>query len=146
MAFDLFASNVFWTIVIAAVVAQGSKILIMMFKYKEGFHPVDLVITGGMPSQHSALVIALALIIYLNEGFSTLFFVSAVLAGVVIRDALGVRRTAGQEGKILNEIIKRTKLKLPRLHYSLGHTPAQVTVGFIIGLAAALISFYIIPA
>ena len=141
MAFDLFASNVFWAIVIAAVVAQGLKILIMVFKYKEGFHPVDLVITGGMPSQHTALVTSLTLIIYLNEGFSTLFFVAAVLAGVVIRDALGVRRTAGQEGQILNEVIKRTKLKLPRLHYSLGHTPKQVIVGFIIGLLSAAVPF-----
>ena len=144
MAFDLFANNVFWAIVIAAVVAQGSKIILSVFLNNHSFHISDLAVTGGMPSSHSALVTSLALIVYLNEGFTTLFFVSIVLAGIVIRDALGVRRTAGQEGQILKQLIKRSKLKVSKLHFSLGHTPNQVLVGSIIGLASAALAFIIV--
>jgi len=63
------------------------------------------------------------------------------LAVIVIRDALGVRRTAGEEGKLLNRVIKATKLKLPPVHYSLGHLPKEVACGVAIGLASAIVLY-----
>jgi len=64
-----------------------------------------------------------------------------VIALIVLRDALGVRRTAGEEGKMINKLLKKVHLKLPKLHYSLGHTPLQVVVGVGIGIVSALISY-----
>ncbi|HSU72981.1 MAG TPA: divergent PAP2 family protein [Candidatus Binatia bacterium] len=131
---------VFWSIVIAAVAAQGLKILLILFRHAQDFHLADLVVTGGMPSSHTALVSALALSAYLTEGFTTLFFVTLVLALIVIRDSLGVRRTVGEEGQVISQLITKAKLRIP-FHYSLGHTPLQVVVGAAIGIVSAIVAF-----
>ena len=78
--------------------AQLIKLLILFFRHKTlSWH--DLVVTGGMPSSHSAFVVALSSAVYLEEGVSTAFVVSLVLALIVLRDAFGVRRTVGEEGR-----------------------------------------------
>ena len=133
------ANKVLWSVIAAGVFAQLLKILIFKFKHKQKFHINDLIVTGSMPSSHSALVTSLAISVYLTEGLSSIFILSAAFAVVVIRDAFGVRRTAGEEGKLLNELIKITKLKIPNLHYALGHKPKEVLVGAITGILVAVI-------
>ena len=63
--------------------------------------------TGGMPSSHSALVVALAITVGIETGFdSPLFAVSAVLAMIVMYDAAGVRRAAGKQAAKINLIVE----------------------------------------
>ncbi len=132
--------------VILAVIAAGFgaqlvKLIIYFFRHKSlKLH--DLIVTGGMPSSHSAFVVALSTIIYLEEGTSTAFAISLVLALIVLRDAFGVRRTVGEESIALNHIIKKLKLK-DKTHVALGHTPLQVTVGSIIGFLCAIAIHFI---
>lgn len=122
--------------------AQLLKLLIFFFRHKSlSWH--DLVVTGGMPSSHSAFVVSLASIIYLEEGLSTAFVISLVLALIVLRDAFGVRRTVGMEGKQIEKLLKLHKLK-SKFHYSMGHTPLQVVVGAAIGLASSLLVFFLL--
>ena len=66
----------------------------------------DFFLTGGMPSTHSAFVISLVTILYLTEGVSSTFVVSLVLAVIVLRDASGVRRTVGEEGMVITQMMK----------------------------------------
>ena len=62
---------------------------------------------SGMPSGHSAITISLLTIVGLEEGLSSpLFAMSAILALIVIRDALGIRKYLGQHGKVLNILVK----------------------------------------
>ena len=134
-------NKIILTLLFAGFGAQLIKLIVFWFKHKKlTFH--DLVVTGGMPSSHSAFVISLATIIYLVEGASTVFAVSLVLAFIIIRDAFGVRRSVGEEGHILTQILKKLKIKT-KLHYSLGHTPWQVLVGSLIGFLTALLVFYL---
>ena len=139
----LFTSQVFWAIVVAVIAAQGVKILLLIFKQRQRFVWDDLFVTGSMPSAHAAIVIALVLILFLTEGFSPLFFVAFVMAAIVIRDAVGVRRTVGEESKVLGNVITVLKTKfhisIPRkMHQSLGHQPIEVFVGTLIGIASAV--------
>jgi acid phosphatase family membrane protein YuiD len=104
---------------------------------------------SGMPSGHSALVISLLTIIGLIEGFnSSDFAISMVIAIVVIRDALGLRIYLGQHGKILNLLVKDLKDdkylddEYPHLLEKIGHTPAQVLVGALIGFLVSFLGFY----
>ncbi|MDO8511521.1 MAG: divergent PAP2 family protein [Nanoarchaeota archaeon] len=121
---------------------QLLKLLIIFFRHKSlSWH--DLVVTGGMPSSHSAFVVSLASIIYLEEGLSTAFVISLVLAMIVLRDAFGVRRTVGMEGKQIEKLLKLHKLK-SKFHYSMGHTPLQVVVGAALGLASSLAVFFLL--
>ena len=101
---------------------------------------------GGMPSGHSATVSSLAVICALMEGTgSVAFAISAILAIVVCHDAMGVRREAGKQAAILNDLVeafnKLSQDDLPeaKLKEFVGHTPVQVLAGVIIGIGNAFL-------
>lgn len=99
---------------------------------------------GGMPSSHSAVVTSLATMIGLSEGMqSPIFGISVIFAFIVMYDAAGVRRAAGKQAKILNEIVNTPGLSgvevTGKLQEALGHTPIQVAVGALIGIIVGFI-------
>ncbi len=100
--------------------------------------------TGGMPSSHSAGVCALTTSVGLIAGFNSLMFaVSGGYALVVMHDAAGVRKNAGEMAKLVNQIIKDfyksdLKTKSAQLKELLGHTPKEVIAGAILGGSIAL--------
>ena len=99
---------------------------------------------GGMPSSHSAVVVALCTMIGKNYGInSAIFGLSVIFAFVVMYDAAGVRRAAGKQAKLLNKIVQTPGLSgvevTEKLQEVLGHTPTQVFVGAFIGLIVGLI-------
>ena len=122
-------------VLLAGFSTQFLKLIIYWFRHKT-LTWSDLVVTGGMPSSHAAFVVSLATIIFLEEGTSTAFAISLVLAFIVLRDAFGVRRTVGEEGMVIHQIVKKIKLKTTS-HFSLGHTPLQVLMGAILGLVTS---------
>jgi len=135
-------NKIILTVLLAGFGAQLVKLIIYWFKHKRlAWH--DLIVTGGMPSSHSAFVVSLATIIYLIEGTSTAFAISLVLAMIVLRDAFGVRRTVGEEGLFINKILKKIDLK-SKTHFAMGHTPLQVIVGSILGFVIAVLVFYLL--
>lgn len=92
-----------------------------------------------MPSSHSAIVMAITVLIGKEAGFdSYAFAMSLVFSSVVMYDAAGVRRAAGKQATLLNKIIETPGLTgvqvQERLVEVLGHTPLQVFVGAIIGI------------
>lgn len=102
---------------------------------------------GGMPSGHSATVTALATTAAIEYGLdSPVFAIAAILAIVVMHDAMGVRLEAGKHAKIINEMNEfmhrmvnddiKVKTKLKEF---VGHTPLQVFFGAILGLVMAII-------
>ena len=99
---------------------------------------------GGMPSSHSAVVVSLATLIGRDSGFgSSIFALSVIFAFVVMYDAAGVRRAAGKQAKLLNQLIETPGLSglqvSEKLVEVLGHTPFQVFVGAIIGIIVGCI-------
>lgn len=136
--------------ILAMLIAQVSKGFIKSNNQKFSFS--SILAYSGMPSGHSALVIGLATIIGLKSGwFSPLFAISLVLAMVVIRDAIGLRRYLGEHSRMLNELVKDLKEEpdqpldrdYPHLLEKIGHTPLQVIVGGLIGFLVSLIGFMI---
>ncbi|CAA6665858.1 unnamed protein product [Spirodela intermedia] len=66
--------------------------------------------SGGMPSSHSAGVMAATTCLGLERGFSDpIFGMSAVFATFVMYDAQGVRREVGKHAKNLNKITKHNR-------------------------------------
>lgn len=100
--------------------------------------------TGGMPSSHSAVVTSLMTAIGLSEGFnSPIFAISFVFSFIVMYDAAGVRRAAGKQASILNQLINSKQVKVDtneKLKELLGHTPIQVFVGAIYGIVVGYIT------
>jgi len=111
------------------------------------FVPERLVGTGGMPSSHSATVCGLTTSVALTAGVAGVEFAIALsFAIVTMYDALGIRRQAGKQAQILNEMIRvfadmgREEISPEdRLKELLGHTPLQVIAGAILGIVIALI-------
>ncbi|MCR6515784.1 MAG: divergent PAP2 family protein [Clostridium sp.] len=99
--------------------------------------------TGGMPSSHSAYISSLAVGIGRTEGFkSPIFALAFVIASIVMYDAMGVRRAAGQHAKFLNILMSsQNKIDLSnvKLKEILGHTPFEVLGGLILGLLVGFI-------
>ena len=122
---------------------QLFKLIYDLFTTKK-FNFKRILGAGGMPSSHSAVVTSLATLIGKNEGVSSpIFALSLIFAFVVMYDACGVRRAAGKQAKLLNEIVNTPGLTnvqvQEKLQEALGHTPTQVFVGALIGLIAGLI-------
>jgi acid phosphatase family membrane protein YuiD len=139
--FSVFQNKVFLATLIAWVSAQTIKILINSVREKR-FNFRWVVSTGGMPSAHSAGVMSLATAVGIQEGFnSTVFIATLIFALVIAFDAQGVRRSTGQQAEILNKIMEdiywRRKIQEDRLKELIGHTPFEVLVGSVIGIAIA---------
>ena len=105
-----------------------------------------------MPSSHSAGVISLSTAVGLVEGFSSVSFAIALgFALVVLQDAAGLRRAAGKTAATLNrlvsEIIEHTNETKPYevLKELLGHTPFEVFMGSLLGIACALWIHFVMP-
>ena len=103
-----------------------------------------LLSSGGMPSSHSALVIGTATAIGVQEGFnSPMFALAFVVAMVVIYDALGVRRQAGDHARVLNlmidELLTGHPLAEKELKEMLGHTPREVVGGMVLGMVMSVV-------
>lgn len=131
------------TAVIAWALAQVLKVPLWLLFHK-GFDLKMLVSTGGMPSSHSAFVSALTWRIGLLYGWdSGLFAVAAVFTGVVMYDATGIRRAAGKQAEVLNRIIEELqhheRIRGEHLKELLGHTPVEVVVGAVLGIAVAVL-------
>ena len=106
-----------------------------------------------MPSSHSASVCALATACCIREGFgSPAFGISMVLAFIVMRDAMGMRRQVGEHAKVLNRLFKNLsdslndpELTEKALEELAGHTPLQVFAGMILGILVP-VGMMFIPA
>jgi acid phosphatase family membrane protein YuiD len=94
---------------------------------------------GGLPSIHTAVVSATAILIGLREGVATpLFALALTLAMIVIFDALHLRREVGAHAAALNDLLKGDT-KRPRLREHVGHQRVEVVGGLLVGLASALV-------
>jgi acid phosphatase family membrane protein YuiD len=127
----------------AWMVAQFTKMLCGFYRTRR----VDfsyMVSTGGMPSAHSAMACGLMTAVGMLQGFgSASFVISLMFALVVMFDASTVRRAAGQQARVLNEmadeLFKRHRFPQKRLAELLGHTRFEVFMGMVIGILVAII-------
>lgn len=119
----------------SSLTAQILKLFIELAQFRKVRFKV-LFETGGMPSSHSALVSALAAGIGRTQGWDTpQFAIATVFAFIVMYDAAGIRRAAGKQAKVLNQIMVEVfEEEHDPLKELLGHTPAQVVAGSILGV------------
>lgn len=125
--------------IIAAFLAQVLKFFIFTFKTKKVNFKI-FTTTGGMPSSHSAGVVAIATAVGIIEGYSSVIF--AVAAGfslVTMYDAAGLRRAAGKTAACLNRMMDDfykhdVQAMGGKLKELLGHTPVEVIAGAIFGV------------
>ena len=124
------------------VLAQGSKYIFSFLKTRQIGSLRQLYTSGNMPSAHSATVVALTTVVGLRDGFdSAVFGIAALLASIVMYDAVMVRRSSGEQGVAIQELIKLGKAKIVIPRAAKGHTPAEVLVGLVLGVLIGCVVF-----
>ena len=138
----------------ACVLAQAIKPLLQLLFFREWDWKMAFS-TGGLPSSHSALVSSLALATGIVEKFSsTLFAVTLVIAMIVCYDAANVRRYAGNNIAITQQLVDDLK-ELAMIHADnpvyqvklkkvLGHTYFEVGAGIIFGLLVSCLMYLLV--
>lgn len=130
---------------VAAGLAQFIKVITYLFTHKKMNFKI-FTTTGGMPSSHTAGVVALTTAVGMIEGFDSIpFAISFGFSLIVMQDASGVRRAAGKTAATLNrlvdEFVRKNKEVKPyeALKELLGHTPLEVFCGMVLGIIIPLI-------
>ncbi len=140
---EIFQNRVLWCAVAAWFTAQALKIPTYWLIEKK-LDWMRFFGSGGMPSSHSAFVVALTIMVGAAEGFSTAAFaISVVLAAIVMYDASGVRRETGLQAQVINEILRKVfvdgqPISEAELKELVGHTKVEVIGGFLVGVLTAL--------
>ncbi len=137
---------VFLAFVLGWFVAQVLKLIFFIIKKrgKTTFHDVMyyMVKSGGMPSGHTASFTAVTMTIGYVSGFtSTIFALAVCNTLIIVYDAINVRYSVGEHGKVLNKLIdeknKGEGSKIKRLRVVEGHTVAEAAMGFLLGISIA---------
>lgn len=126
------------------IVSQFGKYVVASIKAGKLASARQLYLSGHMPSAHSATTVAVLVVIGLKDGLgSGLFGLAAVFTAVVLYDAMMVRRSSGEQGLAITALIDEQKSKVPLPRVAMGHTPAEVFVGSILGLLVGVAVFYL---
>lgn len=137
----LFEKNyILGTALLCWAVAQILKVLLYLIKNRR-FSFERVVGAGGMPSSHSATVCGLTTAMGRVCGLdSPMFAIAFVLACIVMYDATGVRRAAGEQAKVLNRLLEGQQVDPQKaLKEFLGHTPLEVLAGAVLGIVLAAV-------
>ena len=144
---DILGNRILWSVIIALFSAQVLKVITVFVREKK-FHAWRFRGTGGMPSSHSSSVVALATSVGFETGFSSAeFSIAFVLAFVVMYDACGIRKAAGEQAAILNDLMQQFSdmfkdgFEPKNLRTLLGHTFPQVFFGALLGIAVSVIIY-----
>ena len=142
----LFENIIFISALTSWILAQIVKVAVIVFsRHRKSLKElVEIVIwrTGGMPSSHAATVSSMTMAAGIREGVgSNLFVICFFFALVVIRDAMGVRRSSGLQAKALNLLGKNSGERLGFEYHPVkeiqGHSPLEVIVGSLLGIFIA---------
>lgn len=156
---EIFTNFPLWAGLFAIGFAQFVKVPLEFIATRK-FNWGLLTSTGGMPSSHSAAVTALATALGLEQGFDSPYFAIAVIFGVIVMfDASGVRRHAGEQATVINQLVmdfnkivsevknwpeKEEKEKRKELKELLGHQPIEVFFGGLTGILLSMFIYFVI--
>jgi uncharacterized protein len=129
--------------IVAWSICQVAKVTLVSIRQRR-LNLRALADTGGMPSSHSAIVMGLTAAIGKYSGVASApFAIALIFSFVVMYDAAGLRRAAGRQAEVLNRLVEdlvhMRGVQEKRLRELLGHTPVEVLVGAVIGIAVGLI-------
>lgn len=145
----------FWASFASILIAQGIKVPIFYWTNRR-WDPAKMLSTGGMPSSHSAAVSSLTTVVGITGGTGTSVFAACMVFGVIVMyDAAGIRRHAGEQAIAINKLkaeIGRyigSSRRAPhdeyqiRLKEMLGHRPIEVFMGALLGIAIGVVTSWL---
>lgn len=128
-------------LLLSCIVSMTTSQVIKAFvawRNNHNFHWRYLFISAGMPSSHTATVVALSLGTYLTQGPSVLLMIVLVLSSIVIRDVIGDKHFAQQQEDMVNAALhKISENKFEEVDWDMliGHTFREVFAGAALAVA-----------
>lgn len=127
------------------IITQVFKTIYFSIKNKK-LDLFTMLTTGGLPSSHSSLVSSLATVVLkVNGAGSAEFAIAVILAIIVMYDASGIRKAAGEHAKILNEMMEEKEYysskEYKKLKELLGHTKLEVFIGLLTGIFLTIVLY-----
>jgi uncharacterized protein len=146
---DIFQNKVLVAVLAGWLLAQILKIPTEYLRSRKWLWAM-IFAAGGMPSSHTALMVAGTLAVGLYHGFDNPLFAIAVgVTMIIAHDASGVRRQAGKHAERINllfdELLHGHFWSEDELKEVIGHTPLEVIGGIILGLLVAIGQWMIWP-
>ena len=129
---------------LAWFLAQFIKVVLDLMLLRK-FDVKRFVSSGGMPSSHSSMVVACTVAIGKLYGMAQpVFALAVVFSAVVMYDACNVRRSAGDTARLVNQLLAHVERLTAEdfaedLKEVMGHTPLQVLMGALLGVAVGLL-------
>jgi acid phosphatase family membrane protein YuiD len=133
--------------------AQVLKIPLLTMKTKRVDYRA-LIGTGGMPSSHSCGVTSLATYVGFEKGWDSKSFAIATMLGLIVMyDATGIRRYAGETAIQVNDLdvdVEELAGEHPGVYHirreqklkeKLGHQPIEVLAGALLGIGVGTVSY-----
>lgn len=144
---DIFQNKVLISVLIGWLLAQVLKIPTEYIRSRKWLWAMFFA-AGGMPSSHTALMVAGTLSVGLYYGFDNpLFGIAVGVTMIIAHDAAGVRRQAGKHAERINllfdELLHGHMWSEDELKEIIGHTPLEVVGGIILGLLVAIVQWMI---
>jgi hypothetical protein len=130
---------------ISGILAQLLKVIVGLIQTRQ-FRVERFLDTGGMPSSHTALVTTLTIGVALYSGISSaVFSITLIFSMYIVFEAAGLRQEVGKQARVLNELVdemlKTHHFSRSRLKELVGHTWAEVSVGFLVGLLVSWVAY-----
>ncbi|GJQ34619.1 MAG: acid phosphatase [Anaerolineaceae bacterium] len=144
---DIFQNKVLIAVMAAWILAQALKIPTEYLRSRKWMWAMFFA-AGGMPSSHTALMVAGTLAVGLYYGFDNpLFGIAVGVTMIIAHDAAGVRRQAGKHAERINllfdELLHGHMWSEDELKEVIGHTPLEVIGGIILGLLVGFVQWLI---
>lgn len=144
---DIFQNKVLIAVMAAWILAQALKIPTEYLRSRKWMWAMFFA-AGGMPSSHTALMVAGTLAVGLYYGFDNpLFSIAVGVTMIIAHDAAGVRRQAGKHAERINllfdELLHGHMWSEDELKEVIGHTPLEVIGGIILGLLVGFVQWLI---
>jgi uncharacterized protein len=137
---EIFISKPIIAALFAQISSQVFKVFLPMFEGK----PPDIrkfADYGGIPSAHTAFIVAVTIAIGLKDGWkSSLFALASVIAAILIYDIIKMRKAVEINLKMTRKLMEEHRFpiqeKIPQFK---GHTILEVAAGGIWGVLCAII-------
>lgn len=153
-------NKAFITAILSICIAQLLKVPLNRKENNKGIKDAAKLIygSGGMPSSHAAGVTSLATYIALQKGWRSVDFALASVFGIIVMyDAMGVRYHAGEIARDVNHIEEEVerlaeehapgryhRQREEDLKEMLGHIPAEVAAGALLGTGLGAAGYWLL--
>jgi acid phosphatase family membrane protein YuiD len=99
--------------------------------------------SGGMPSGHTASFVAMTTYFLLSGGVNEIFALSFATMGIIVYDAVNVRKSVGEISEHINDRVGKGEISGGKLRVVRGHTILEVIFGAILGISIGAIVYFL---